>query len=243
MIQETTKFTCRSCGSANIIKNGTNKCGNPQYHCKDCGVYRVLKPKVRHSAQTKAQVLRACLERISLRGIERVFGVCRQTVVKWLREYVRQLPVLAQTLDLYAVGDVLEVDELWSFVGKKAHKRWVWIALCRRTRQIVAFYIGRRDEVSAQQLWQRIDYPYSLCPLYSDQYPTYGKVLPDHLHWAKEKGSGATSHLERWNNTLRQRLARFVRKTLSFSKSDTMHHIMLEWFIIEYNLNVLSLTT
>ncbi|MGC9398945.1 MAG: hypothetical protein ACP5HM_07395, partial [Anaerolineae bacterium] len=24
-----------------MVKNGTNKCGNPQYHCKDCGVYRV----------------------------------------------------------------------------------------------------------------------------------------------------------------------------------------------------------
>ena len=127
--------------------------------------------------------------------------------------------------------------------AKKAQKRWVWIALCRRTRQIVAFYVGKRDELSAQQLWQRIEYPYSLCPLYSDQYPAYGKALPDHLHWAKDKGSGATSHLERWNNTLRQRLARFVRKTLSFSKSDVMHRLMLEWFIIEYNLQVLSLTT
>ena len=48
-------------------------------------------------------------------------------------------------------------------------------------------------------------------------------------------------HIERWNNTLRQRLARFVRKTLSFSKSDMMHRIMLGWFIIEYNLQVPSL--
>ncbi|MEM9955469.1 MAG: IS1 family transposase [Chloroflexota bacterium] len=131
------------------------------------------------------------------------------------------------------------MDELWSFVGKKAHKRWVWIALCRRTRQIVAFYISKRDDLSAQQLWQCIDCPYSLCPLYSNQYPAYAKVLPEHLHWTK--GSGATSHLERWNNTLRQRLARFVRKSLSLSKSDIMHRLMLEWFIIDYNLNISSL--
>ncbi len=43
-------------------------------------------------------------------------------------------------------------------------------------------------------------------------------------------------NLKRWNNTLRQRLARFVRKSLSFSKSDKMHHTMLEWFIVVYNL-------
>ncbi|MEO1441569.1 MAG: IS1 family transposase [Chloroflexota bacterium] len=243
MIQETTTFTCRTCGSANTIRNGTNKCGNPQYHCKDCGVYRVMKPRERHSSMTKQCVLRAALERVSLRGIERIFGVCRQTVADWIREQVWQLPVLADTLIDYEVGDVLEMDELWSFVGNKEQKRWIWIALCRRTRQIVAFYIGKRDEGAAQQLWQRLEYPYTLCPMYTDHYRAYHGVLPEHLHWAKDKQSGATAHIERWNNTLRQRLARFVRKTLSFSKSDVMHRIMLEWFIIHYNQQVASLTT
>ena len=243
MIQETTKFACRSCGSANIIKNGTNKCGKPQYHCKDCGVYRVLEPTEKHSAEKRRQVLRAALERVSLRGIERIFKVCRQTVARWIRAYLKQLPVLTDTLLLYEVGDVLEIDELWSFVGRKDHKRWVWLALCRRTRQIVAFYIGKRDDHAARQLEQRIPYPYTLCPMYTDQYAAYDGILPEHLHWAKEKKSGATSHIERWNNTLRQRLARFVRKALSFSKSDVMHRIMLEWFIIDYNLEVASLTT
>jgi hypothetical protein len=42
--------------------------------------------------------------------------------------------------------------------------------------------------------------------------------------------------LERWNNTLRQRLARFVRKTLSFSKSLVMHDVCLRLFLHRYNL-------
>ena len=150
--------------------------------------------------------------------------------------------MLSETLVLYEVGDVLELDEVWSFVGKKAEKRWLWVALCRRTRQIVAFYIGKRDEAAAQQLWQRIDYPYTLCPLYTDHYPAYEASLPQLLHWPKEKRSGATAHIERWNNSLRQRLARLVRKTLSFSKSDAMHHLMIEWFIIEHNQAMASLT-
>ena len=206
-------------------------------------MYRVLEPTEKHSAEKRRQVLRAALERVSLRGIERIFKVCRQTVARWIRAYLKQLPVLTDTLLLYEVGDVLEIDELWSFVGRKDHKRWVWLALCRRTRQIVAFYIGKRDDHAARQLEQRIPYPYTLCPMYTDQYAAYDGILPEHLHWAKEKKSGATSHIERWNNTLRQRLARFVRKALSFSKSDVMHRIMLEWFIIDYNLEVASLTT
>jgi IS1 transposase len=49
------------------------------------------------------------------------------------------------------------------------------------------------------------------------------------------KETGETAHVERWNNTLRQRLGRFVRKTLSFSKSDIMHNICLHLFLHRYN--------
>ena len=47
-------------------------------------------------------------------------------------------------------GDVLELDELGSFVGNKANQCRVWLALCRRTRQIVAYAMGDRSEVSAR---------------------------------------------------------------------------------------------
>jgi len=45
MIQETIAYSCRYCGSINIVKNGTNKCGNQQYQCRDCGAYRGLHPQ------------------------------------------------------------------------------------------------------------------------------------------------------------------------------------------------------
>lgn len=52
------------------------------------------------------------------------------------------LPPLEQTL-LPAkhplLQEVLELDELWSFVQQRKNKRWVWFALCRRTRQVLAY--------------------------------------------------------------------------------------------------------
>lgn len=45
MIQKTITYSCRVCGSENIVKNGTNRLGQQQYHCKDCGAYRVLESK------------------------------------------------------------------------------------------------------------------------------------------------------------------------------------------------------
>ena len=87
MIQETvtTTYTCRKCHSERIVKNGRNRCGSPQYKCRDCGASGVLSPKVGYTEAEKARILAAYEERPSLRGIERIFGVARQTVAHWLK--------------------------------------------------------------------------------------------------------------------------------------------------------------
>ncbi len=51
MIQDTITYCCRVCGSTHIVRDGTNKCGQAQYHCKDCGAYRVLEPVTGYSAE------------------------------------------------------------------------------------------------------------------------------------------------------------------------------------------------
>jgi IS1 family transposase len=55
--------------------------------------------------------------------------------------------------------------------------------------------------------------------------------------------SGQTAHVERFNNTLRQRLARVVRQTLSFSKSVVMHEASLRLFLHRYNLELAATLT
>lgn len=52
---------------------------------------------------------------------------------------------------------------------------------------------------------------------YSDDWDAYNSVFPKERHqYSKMKQQ--TNHLERLNNTIRQRVSRLVRKTLSFSK-------------------------
>lgn len=133
----------------------------------------------------------------------------------------------------------LELDELWSFVFKKSRKRWIWIALCRRTRQVVAFVVGDRGAATCLKLWEQVPEDYRAAHCYTDFWEAYQKVIPEEQHTPCGKDSGLTAHVERWNNTLRQRLARFVRKTLSFSKSDRMHEVCLRLFIHRYNLLLL----
>ena len=147
---------------------------------------------------------------------------------------VEELPELSETL-LEVATPVLELDELWSFVLKKARKRWIWIALCRQTRQVVAYVVGDRSAKTCRRLWSAIPERYRGAHCYTDFWEAYSKVLPAVQHAAVGKESGETAHVERWNLTLRQRLARFVRRTLSFSKSEKMHEACLRLFIHRYN--------
>src|SRR5436190_8636651 len=244
MIQVTKTYKCRVCGSDNIVKNGTNKVGQAQYHCKDCGAYRVLEPKPNDKGQRREYVLRSYAERASLRGLSRIYGVARQTAMKWVQAQMQSLPSLVDSLLPKQRGDVLEVDELWSFVERKDHAVWLWTALCRRTRQIVAFVLGDRSAHSCRQLWNAIPCAYRRCRSYSDFWQAYEAVFPQRTHHLVGKETGQTAHQERWYCPLRQRISRFVRKTLSFSKSDTNHELVTRWFVIQYNLQgQASLTT
>ena len=137
-------------------------------------------------------------------------------------------------------SDVLELDELWSFVCRRKNKRWVWLAQCRRTRQIVAYAVGDRSEATCRVLWSRIPKRYKKCLCYTDFWAAYAEVLPAEQHRATGKGAGQTCHIERFNNILRQRLGRFVRRTLSFSKTDQMHENCLQLFLHEHNKRCLT---
>jgi insertion element IS1 protein InsB len=235
VISLTQTYCCPNCNSPNIIKNGKDYKSDQKYHCHDCGAYGTLEAKGRYDANDKELVLRTYQERVSMRGIQRIFGIVPKTLSQWIQHKADELPDLADTLAPVQKDDVLELDELWSFVLKKSNKRWIWIALCCRTRQVVAYYIGDRSEASCRQLWQRIPETYKACHTYSDFWDAYQKVFPKETHRCVGKESGKTAHVERWNNTLRQRIARFVRKTLSFSKSERFHELVLKLFVHHYN--------
>ncbi|HAO20292.1 MAG TPA: IS1 family transposase, partial [Desulfobacteraceae bacterium] len=64
---------------------------------------------------------------------------------------------------------------------------------------------------------------------------SYGNILPSERHRAVGKETGKTAHIERFNNTLRQRCPAMVRKTLSFSKNKAMHEKRIRIFIDCYN--------
>jgi IS1 family transposase len=110
------------------------------------------------------------------------------------------------------------------------------MALCRKTRQVVAYAIGDRSNETCKKLWNSIREEYRSGHCYTDFWSAYQAIIPEEQHTAAGKETGQTAHVERWNNTLRQRLGRFVRKTLSFSKTTLMHRACLDLFLHRYHV-------
>lgn len=106
---------------------------------------------------------------------------------------------LEDTLLQAPANAVLELDELWSFCHPKSEKVWVWLALCRKTRQVVvAFVSGERSRASCERLWRVVPESYykgSIC--YSDLWDAYQKeVIPKESGTrllARKKARPATS--------------------------------------------------
>ena len=96
-------------------------------------------------------------------------------------------------------NEILELDKMqhllpggWSFVRFRGNKRWIWLAQCHRTRQIVAYAIGDRSETTCRLLWERVPAAYKCGLLYTDFWSAYGEVLPEGQHRATGKGTGQT---------------------------------------------------
>jgi len=131
---------------------------------------------------------------------------------------------------------VIEADELWSFVGSKGDVHWVWVALDVGTRRVLAMVVGDRSAATAKRLWDALPRGYRTgVTVYTDFLASYRAVIPRARHRAVGKDTGLTAHIERFWLTLRQRCARFVRKTLTFSKCPKNHLGALWYFIRLYN--------
>jgi IS1 family transposase len=117
--------------------------------------------------------------------------------------------------------------------------------LDRRTGEIIAYHVGGRSREDAKKFWQSFPPVYRQCAvIYSDKWEAYRGIIPSKRHRIVEKSNRETNHIERFNNTLRQRISRLGRKTLSFSKKLSQHLASIWQFIHHYNsslpLNVSS---
>ena len=235
---------CPECGSERFKKNGHIHTGQQNHQCKACGRQFVLHADNRViSEEQRTLVERLLCEKISLHGICRAVGVSLRWLMGFMVARFAALPDHLHVQPVASPRDVIigrlevEADEMWSFVKTKANKQWVWIAMDKQTRQIIAFHVGNRSHDSAKQLWANLPEVYrEQATFYAYQYIVCTGVISAAQHKAITKKACKTNHIERFNNTMRQRVSRLVRDTLAFSQKLANHIGAIKYFICHYNL-------
>jgi insertion element IS1 protein InsB len=227
---------CPECGSTSVVKNGSIHNGKKKFMCNNCGRQYVLNPENKIISQDMWDIVdRLLLERIPISGISRVTGISEL----WLQKYINIIyeNVPKEIKSVTEKGKLtIQCDEMWSFVGNKNNKQWIWLALDQHSKKIVGVYIGSRDRNGAQGLWKSLPPVYRQCAVsYTDFWSAYEKIFPSSRHRAVGKETGKTNYIERLNLTLRQRVSRLVRKTLSFSKKIENHIGAIWYFVHHYN--------
>ena len=230
---------CPSCHSTKIKKNGHTHYGKQNHGCKCCGRQFVLNNNHTKSKWLKSLIKNSLKERISLRGICRIFDVSLTWLQSFAHLFWEQTPadlgissfLVKKIKRLQVFG--IQADELWSFVQKKANKRWIWVAYDPVHRLVVAYHIGSRGKKAAKQFWNKIPAILKNCFFETDDWEAYRSIIPAEKH---KVGKDLTFYIEGFNATVRARVSRLVRKSLSFSKIDKWHNLAIGWFFWKFNL-------
>ena len=126
-------------------------------------------------------------------------------------------------------------------MGSKIERRWAWVAMDAGTRRVVAVHVGDRTAAAGGKLRELVPEECRRRALVrTDQWAAYGDFVPAARRRPAGKGAGTTGRLERFDNTLRQRCSRLVRKTRGFSQCDGRLAGAVRHFVHRHNASLLS---
>ncbi|HEY5864615.1 MAG TPA: IS1 family transposase [Candidatus Tectomicrobia bacterium] len=73
-------------------------------------------------------------------------------------------------------GLTSELDEMWSYVGKKAEPRWLWHAIEHHSGTVLAYVFGRRKDTVFLELQDLLE-PFGITRFYTDGWGAYERYI------------------------------------------------------------------
>ena len=127
-----------------------------------------------------------------------------------------------------APGDAIlvELDEMWHYLGSKKNKLWIWKAYRRETGELIDWECGGRDKETLSRLIERLS-KWDIELFCTDNYAAYAEVIDENkLIQSKSQ----TCYLEQNNGRQRHWYARFRRKSIVVSKTLEMVNLTMALF-------------
>ena len=222
---------CPDCQSAKIKKNGKKACKKQNFLCNNCGRQFIGDHALSYKgclSSLNQKILKMLVRGIGIRDIAEIEQI---SINKVLSVLVRSKHKIKPKQQNY---DSLEVDEFWTYVGKKENKVWLIYAYHRTTGEIVAYVWGKRNYKTAKKLRDNLkSMGISYDVVYTDKWDSFISVFQQDNHII---GKDNTQGIEGNNCRLRHRIRRAFRKTCCFSKKLFNHFkaFDLAFFYINY---------
>lgn len=241
------KVTCPNCSTDDIKKHGKTKDGKQRYCCSnnncETKTFILNYSYNAYLKNIKDSIVDMAINGCGIRDTSRILKVSQNTVIKTILGKNSKLQnvnysVLNQMSDTdkhttsVSIRPVeeSELDEMWSFVGKKENQRWLWHAIDHVSGVVLAYVFGSRKDAAFEYLKSLLE-PFGIKRFYSDDWGAYKRKIPSEKHIISKKN---TQKIERKHLTLRTRIKRLNRKTICFSKKETMHDTVIGIFINRY---------
>lgn len=159
-------MTCLKCRHARVRKFGTyGKKRIQRYRCSDCRAtfsIQPAKPLGRHTLEfdKAVQIVRLLMEGVTIRGISRITGVHKNTIMSLSVTVGRKCLNLMETRIRDIHPHYVQADEIHTFVHTKEKHLWMndpaewgdcwtWIALDADTKLIITHHVGKRRTADA----------------------------------------------------------------------------------------------
>ena len=207
------RMDCQYC-KGKCQKAGKQRNGAQKLYCKQCRKYQQAKyRKQAYGAEINRWIGDLLCEGVGVRGISRILQIATSTVMRRINKIARGIgkPALAK-------GQHYEVDELWTYIGRKSNEYWVAYGLNRKTLQVADFIVSKRTKATLKVLVEELLTAHPKV-IRTDRLTHYQRIIPKTLHRA---GAYCINRIERKNLSIRTHLKRLSRRTIAFSRNKEM---------------------
>ena len=217
----TDKPICPKCSANEVIKNG-NARGKPRFKCKKCNLQFTRITLKGYPPETRARVIELYNHGLSIRAAAKLAGVSRTSALNWIKELAKKI------YEKPAPGTAIlvELDEMWHYLGSKKNKLWIWKAYRRETGELIDWECGGRDKATFKRLIDRL-LKWKVELFCTDNWAVYQEVIDEDRLF---QGKTQTYYLEQNNGRQRHWYARFRRKSIVVSKTLEMVDLTMALF-------------
>jgi len=217
---------CPRCAGAKIVKNGIKSNNKQNYLCKSCnrqfvGDHNLTYQRCHSQIDNKIKLML-----VRGNGIRDISIIENISIGKILSVSSKENKMIEPKEKCY---DKIEVDEIWSFIGKKKNKYWGIYAYCQKTGEILAYVFEKRNIHTARRLKEKINsLNISYKKIATDNRESFKKVFGGTKHLIGKKHTGNNCRIRCW-------LRRYARRTCCFSKKESNHLKAFELLIYYIN--------